>query len=67
MGGMRVRGELVEIDGSALRFDMYEARDFLVLLGGLALDDADVANLERTTDGLARRAATGIAIVAGLR
>jgi serine/threonine-protein kinase PknK len=51
MGRMRVRGELVEIDGGALRFDLSEARAFLVDLGGLALDDADVANLEKTTDG----------------
>ena len=51
MGRMRVRDELVEIDGAALRFDIAEARVFLVELGGLALDDTDVANLEQTTDG----------------
>jgi serine/threonine-protein kinase PknK len=50
-GRMRVRGELVEIDSAALRFDTSEARSFLVELGGLDLDDTDVANLEQTTDG----------------
>ena len=51
MGRMRVRDELVEIDGAALRFDLSEARAFLVDLGGLALDARDVAHLEQTTDG----------------
>ena len=51
MGRMRVRDELVEIDGAALRFDLSESRAFLVDLGGLALDATDVADLEHTTDG----------------
>ena len=51
MGRMRVRDELVEIDGAALRFDLSEAHAFLVDLGGLALDARDVARLEQTTDG----------------
>jgi serine/threonine-protein kinase PknK len=51
MGRMRVRDELIEIDGAALRFDMSESREFLVDLGGLALDATDVAHLEHTTDG----------------
>ena len=51
MGRMRVRDKLVEIDGAALRFDMSESRAFLIDLGGLALDDTDVATLEQTTDG----------------
>ena len=51
MGRMRVRDELVEIDGAALRFDLSESRAFLVDLGGLALDETDVAHLEQTTDG----------------
>lgn len=51
MGRMRVRDELIEIDGAALRFDLPEARAFLVDLGGLALDARDVASLEHTTDG----------------
>src|SRR5215217_5916651 len=50
-GRMRVRDELVEIDSAALRFDTSEAHSFLVELGGLDLDDTDVANLEQTTDG----------------
>jgi ATP/maltotriose-dependent transcriptional regulator MalT len=51
MGRMRVRDELVEIDAAALRFDIVESHAFLVELGGLALDDADVSSLEQTTDG----------------
>ena len=51
MGRMRVRDELIEIDSAALRFDMSESREFLVGMGGLALDDTDVARLEQTTDG----------------
>ena len=51
IGRMRVRDELVEIDGTALRFDLSESRAFLVDLGGLALDETDVADLEQTTDG----------------
>ena len=51
MGRMRVHDELVEIDGAALRFDLSESRAFLVDLGGLALDESDVAHLEQTTDG----------------
>ena len=38
MGRMRVRDELVEIDGAALRFELSESRAFLVDLRGLALD-----------------------------
>jgi serine/threonine-protein kinase PknK len=51
MSRMRVRDELIEIDAAALRFDLSESRAFLVELGGLSLDDTDVANLEQTTDG----------------
>jgi serine/threonine-protein kinase PknK len=51
MGRMRVRDDLVEIDGAALRFDLSESRAFLVEFGGLALDETDVAQLEQTTDG----------------
>jgi serine/threonine-protein kinase PknK len=51
MSRMRVRDELIEIDAAALRFDTSESHAFLVDLGGLSLDEADVANLEHTTDG----------------
>ena len=51
MSRMRVRDELIEIDTAALRFDLSESRAFLVELGGLSLDETDVANLEQTTDG----------------
>ena len=50
-GRMRVRDELIEIDGAALRFDLSESRAFLVDLGGLVLAESDVADLEQTTDG----------------
>ena len=51
MSRMRVLDELIEIDGAALRFDLPESRAFLLDVGGLALDDRDVAHLEQTTDG----------------
>jgi len=51
MSRMRVRDELIEIDTAALRFDRSESRVFLVDLGGLGLDETDVANLEHTTEG----------------
>jgi ATP/maltotriose-dependent transcriptional regulator MalT len=51
MSRMRVLDELIEIDGAALRFDLSESRAFLVDVGGLALDERDVAHLEQTTDG----------------
>ncbi|HET7665342.1 MAG TPA: BTAD domain-containing putative transcriptional regulator [Mycobacterium sp.] len=51
MSRMRMLGELLEIDSSDLRFDLSEARAFLVDVAGLALDERDVAHLEQTTDG----------------
>ncbi|MGO4617782.1 protein kinase [Nocardia sp. 2YAB30] len=48
---MGVRNELVEIDSSALRFDAPEAGSFLVELGGLSLDDGEVAELRESTEG----------------
>ncbi|HEX3284734.1 MAG TPA: AAA family ATPase, partial [Mycobacterium sp.] len=51
MSRMRVRDELIEIDTAALRFDRSESRQFLMDLGGLSLDETDVANLAHTTDG----------------
>lgn len=52
-GRLRVRDDLVEIDSAALRFDVSESRAMLVDVGGLTLDEADVAHLEQTTDGWA--------------
>ncbi len=51
MGRLRIRDEVVEIDGHALRFDIHESRQLLVDVGGLALNESDVAHLEQTTDG----------------
>lgn len=51
MSRMRVLDELIDIDGAALRFDLRESRAFVLDVGGLALDDRDVAHLEQTTDG----------------
>lgn len=48
---LRVREQLVEIDADALRFDLDEAREFLVELNGLRLDGDDVARLSAGTDG----------------
>ncbi|BBG01100.1 MULTISPECIES: LuxR C-terminal-related transcriptional regulator [Pseudonocardia] len=48
---LRVRGQLVEIDADALRFDLAEAREFLVELNGLTLHGDDVARLSAGTDG----------------
>jgi LuxR family maltose regulon positive regulatory protein/serine/threonine-protein kinase PknK len=48
---LRVRNQLVEIDADVLRFDLDEAREFLVELNGLRLDGADVARLSEGTDG----------------
>jgi ATP/maltotriose-dependent transcriptional regulator MalT len=48
---LRVRGELVEIDASLLKFDMAESQALLVDQCGLDLTTANVAELEETTDG----------------
>ncbi|EKT78397.1 serine/threonine-protein kinase [Rhodococcus opacus M213] len=48
---LRVRDELVEIDSTALRFDLPEAESFLSDQGGLALTAADIADLRESTDG----------------
>jgi LuxR family maltose regulon positive regulatory protein/serine/threonine-protein kinase PknK len=48
---LRVRGQLVEIDADALRFDLVETTEFLVELNRLELDGEDVARLSEGTDG----------------
>ncbi|TQC47308.1 protein kinase [Rhodococcus sp. WS4] len=48
---LRVRDELVEIDSTALRFDLPEAESFLADQRGLTLTAADVADLRESTDG----------------
>lgn len=48
---LRVRRQLTEIDADALRFDLDEAREFLVELNGLSLGNDDVARLSSGTDG----------------
>lgn len=48
---MGVADELVEIDSADLRFDLHESHQFLVDLCGLALDDREVADLRKSTDG----------------
>jgi LuxR family maltose regulon positive regulatory protein len=47
----RVRGELVEVRASDLRFTLDETTDYLHTSAGLALDPADVAALEQRTEG----------------
>jgi serine/threonine-protein kinase PknK len=51
MSWMRVQDELVEIDSTALRFDISESESFLVRLSGLDLDHSDVEELTLKTDG----------------
>jgi serine/threonine-protein kinase PknK len=51
MSWMRMQDELLEIDSTALRFDMAESENFLVKLGGLDLDYSDVEELTVKTDG----------------
>jgi serine/threonine-protein kinase PknK len=51
MSRMRMRNELVEIDATALRFDVAESESFLVDLSGLDLDRSDVEELTAKTDG----------------
>jgi ATP/maltotriose-dependent transcriptional regulator MalT len=51
MSRMRMQDELLEIDATALRFDVAESKNFLVDLSGLDLDHADVEELTAKTDG----------------
>ena len=51
MSRMRMQDELVEIDATALRFDLDESENFLVELSGLDLDRTDVEELTAKTDG----------------
>jgi ATP/maltotriose-dependent transcriptional regulator MalT len=50
---LRIRDELVEIDGASLRFDTGEAQSLLNEIAGLALPARDVAALTASTDGWA--------------
>ena len=50
---LRIHDELVEIDGSSLRFDAEEARSLLNDIGGLQLSGSDVDALTTSTDGWA--------------
>ena len=51
MSRMRMQDELLEIDATALRFDVTESQNFLVDIGGLDLDHTDVEELTAKTDG----------------
>ena len=46
-----MQDELLEIDATALRFDVTESKNFLVDLSGLDLDHNDVEELTAKTDG----------------
>ncbi len=48
---MKVRDELIEIDTTAMRFDVDESERLLVELGGLDLEHGDVQVLTDSTDG----------------
>jgi LuxR family transcriptional regulator, maltose regulon positive regulatory protein len=51
VANMRVRGQMVRIDDTRLRFSLGETRAFLNQSHGLALSDADVASLQHRTEG----------------
>src|SRR5262245_28548047 len=51
LGRLRVRDELIEIDAAALRFDIDEARAFLVERRALSLADSAIARLAEVTEG----------------
>ncbi|SUE17028.1 serine/threonine-protein kinase [Rhodococcus gordoniae] len=48
---MRVRDELVELDSTALRFDVDESDSFLRGVSGIDLGPEDVQDLNRSTEG----------------
>ncbi|QSE86401.1 serine/threonine-protein kinase [Rhodococcus koreensis] len=50
---MSVGNELIEIDSTALRFDVQESTQLLVDRSGLELDAPDIVELEQSTDGWA--------------
>ncbi|HET7664572.1 MAG TPA: protein kinase [Mycobacterium sp.] len=51
MSRLRMQDQLLEIDATALRFDVAESKNFLVDLSGLDLDYGDVEELTAKTDG----------------
>ena len=64
MSRMRMQDELLEIDATALRFDVTESENFLVDLGGLDLDHTDVEELTAKTDGWVAALQLAIAVAA---
>jgi LuxR family maltose regulon positive regulatory protein len=48
---MRAQNQLLEIDGSALRFDLNETREFLEQDGLDRIDPADLKTLQAKTEG----------------
>ncbi|MFM0210671.1 LuxR C-terminal-related transcriptional regulator [Paraburkholderia sediminicola] len=53
IGRIRARGELLDINPAALRFTLAEATAFIRDKCGLSLRDADIATLQRCTEGWA--------------
>ncbi|WP_238588750.1 serine/threonine-protein kinase [Rhodococcus pyridinivorans] len=51
LSSLRVHNELVELDASALRFDVEESRELLTTTTGLVLEDNDIVGLKQSTDG----------------
>ncbi len=51
LGRMRVRGQVLEVDADALRFDLAETSDFLRLRGHLGVSPGFVAALHAKTEG----------------
>lgn len=51
LGRLRVQGQLVEVDATALRFDAAESEQLLVGINRLPLGPQDIEELLETTDG----------------
>ena len=51
LGRMRAQNQLLEVDGSALRFDLNETREFLEQDGLDRIDPADLKTLQVKTEG----------------
>jgi len=51
VGNMRVRGQMIHIDDTHLRFSLAETVEFLNRRGGLDLPESDVISLQHRTEG----------------
>ncbi len=51
IGNMRVRGQMIHIDDTHLRFSLAETAEFLNRRGGLGLPESDIVTLQHRTEG----------------